>query len=164
MITIWYHQHANVVDLSGGNPDVERDYATQIGLPALELVRYPGSAAGWGKRDLSRHDRVRRRVGGRKTVASLDPPPHRGGVGRGARARGGAHHLANRSRGHSHVMDTLEASYPPGPRVTDRGVGGPRADLRLTRAAAGQRRARPAAPTCALLMVRQPIAYSSFRP
>jgi murein peptide amidase A len=46
-ITIWYHQHATLVDLSGGNPDVERDYATLIGLPAHELVRYPGSAPGW---------------------------------------------------------------------------------------------------------------------
>jgi protein MpaA len=46
-ITIWYHQHATVVDLSGGNPDVERDYATLIGLPAHELGRYPGSAPGW---------------------------------------------------------------------------------------------------------------------
>jgi murein peptide amidase A len=46
-ITIWYHQHATVVDLSGGNPDVERDYATLVGLPAHELVRYPGSAPGW---------------------------------------------------------------------------------------------------------------------
>jgi protein MpaA len=46
-ITIWYHQHATVVDLSGGNPDVERDYATLVGLPAYELGRYPGSAPGW---------------------------------------------------------------------------------------------------------------------
>jgi protein MpaA len=46
-ITIWYHQHATVVDLSGGNPDVERDYATLVGLPAYELARNPGSAAGW---------------------------------------------------------------------------------------------------------------------
>ena len=46
-ITIWYHQHATVVDLSGGNPDVERDYATLVGLPAHELVRYPGSAPDW---------------------------------------------------------------------------------------------------------------------
>lgn len=46
-ITIWYHQHATVVDLSGGNPDVERDYATLVGLPAYKLTRYPGSAPGW---------------------------------------------------------------------------------------------------------------------
>lgn len=46
-ITIWYHQHATVVDLSGGNPDVERDYATLVGLPTDNLVRYPGSAVGW---------------------------------------------------------------------------------------------------------------------
>ena len=46
-ITVWYHQHATVVDLSGGSPDVERDYASLVGLPAHELVRYPGSAPGW---------------------------------------------------------------------------------------------------------------------
>jgi len=46
-ITIWYHQHATLVDLSGGNPDVERDYASLVGLPAYELDRYPGSAPGW---------------------------------------------------------------------------------------------------------------------
>jgi murein peptide amidase A len=46
-ITIWYHQHATLIDLSGGNPDVERDYASLVGLPAHELVRYPGSAPGW---------------------------------------------------------------------------------------------------------------------
>jgi murein peptide amidase A len=46
-ITIWYHQHATLIDLSGGNPDVERDYASVAGLPAHGLVRYPGSAPGW---------------------------------------------------------------------------------------------------------------------
>ncbi len=46
-ITIWYHQHATVVDLSGGNPDVERDYATLVRLPADELIRNHGSAPGW---------------------------------------------------------------------------------------------------------------------
>ena len=46
-ITIWYHQHATLVDLSGGNPDVEHDYASLVGLPAYELDRYPGSAPGW---------------------------------------------------------------------------------------------------------------------
>ena len=46
-ITIWYHQHATVVDLSGGHPDVERDDATLVRLPAQELVRYPGSPPGW---------------------------------------------------------------------------------------------------------------------
>jgi protein MpaA len=46
-ITIWYHQHATLIDLSGGNPDVERDYASLAGLPAHGLVRYPGSAPSW---------------------------------------------------------------------------------------------------------------------
>jgi murein peptide amidase A len=46
-ITIWYHRHATLVGLSGGNPDVERDYASLVSLPACELDRYPGSAPGW---------------------------------------------------------------------------------------------------------------------
>jgi protein MpaA len=46
-VTIWYHQHATLVDLSGGSPDVERDYASLVDLPAFELARYPGSAVGW---------------------------------------------------------------------------------------------------------------------
>jgi protein MpaA len=45
--TIWFHQHATLVDLSGGDPRVERRFARLVGLPAVELTRYPGSAASW---------------------------------------------------------------------------------------------------------------------
>ncbi len=47
-ITIWFHQPETVVDLSGGDPRVERAFATLVGLPVRELTRYPGSAVSWG--------------------------------------------------------------------------------------------------------------------
>jgi murein peptide amidase A len=46
-VTIWFHQHADVVDYSGGNPAIERWFARAVGLPVAELTRYPGSVAGW---------------------------------------------------------------------------------------------------------------------
>jgi protein MpaA len=46
-ITIWFHQHANLVDLSGGDPRIERRFASLVGLPVVRLARYPGSAASW---------------------------------------------------------------------------------------------------------------------
>jgi protein MpaA len=47
-ITIWFHQPAALVDLSGGNPRIERQFARLVGLPAVQLTRYPGSAVSWG--------------------------------------------------------------------------------------------------------------------
>jgi protein MpaA len=46
-VTIWFHQHQDLVDLSGGDPSIERRYARLVGLPSQELTRYPGSVAGW---------------------------------------------------------------------------------------------------------------------
>lgn len=46
-ITIWFHQHADLVDLSGGDPRIERRFASLVGLPVVRLERYPGSAASW---------------------------------------------------------------------------------------------------------------------
>lgn len=46
-ITIWYHQHLDVVDQSGADVDVERRYAHLVGEPLVRLTRYPGSVAGW---------------------------------------------------------------------------------------------------------------------
>jgi len=46
-ITVWFHQPQGLVDLSGGNPAVERRFARLVGLPVLRLTRYPGSAVGW---------------------------------------------------------------------------------------------------------------------
>jgi protein MpaA len=46
-ITIWFHQALRVVDLSGGNPAIERRYAKLVGLPVRRLERYPGSGPTW---------------------------------------------------------------------------------------------------------------------
>ena len=46
-ITIWFHQPADLVDLSGGDPHIERRFARLVGLPVVQLERYPGSAASW---------------------------------------------------------------------------------------------------------------------
>lgn len=46
-VTIWFHQHEDVVDLSGGNLAVERRYAQLVGLGVRRLNRYPGSVVGW---------------------------------------------------------------------------------------------------------------------
>jgi protein MpaA len=46
-ISIWFHQHLDLVDESGGNAQVERLFASLVGLPLLRLTRYPGSAVGW---------------------------------------------------------------------------------------------------------------------
>jgi protein MpaA len=46
-ITIWFHQHADLVDLSGGDPRIERRFAHLVGLPVVRLQRYPGTATSW---------------------------------------------------------------------------------------------------------------------
>lgn len=46
-ITIWFHQHQDLTDISGGNIQIERRFAFLSGLPLRRLTRYPGSATGW---------------------------------------------------------------------------------------------------------------------
>jgi protein MpaA len=46
-VTIWYHQHLNLVDLSGGDASIEQRYASMVGLRTQPLQRYPGSATSW---------------------------------------------------------------------------------------------------------------------
>src|SRR5258708_37860452 len=45
--TIWFHQHMNLVDLSGGDASIEQRYASMVGLTTQQLPRYPGSATSW---------------------------------------------------------------------------------------------------------------------
>jgi len=52
MITIWFHQPEAAVDLSGGNPQIERAFAKRVDLPTRRLIRYPGSAINWENADL----------------------------------------------------------------------------------------------------------------
>lgn len=46
-LTIWFHQPLTVVDDSQGSRTLERTFARLIGLPAVPLTDYPGSATNW---------------------------------------------------------------------------------------------------------------------
>jgi protein MpaA len=46
-ISIWFHQHMDLVDDSGGNVTVERRFAALVGLPLHRLATKPGSVVGW---------------------------------------------------------------------------------------------------------------------
>ena len=46
-ISIWFHQHLDVVDESGGRLALERRFSQLTGLPLTRLAREPGSAVGW---------------------------------------------------------------------------------------------------------------------
>ena len=46
-ISIWFHQHMNLVDESGGRLAIERRFAALAGLRLARLTREPGSVVGW---------------------------------------------------------------------------------------------------------------------
>jgi murein peptide amidase A len=46
-VTIWYHQHMDLVDMAGGDRGVARRYAELAHLPATCLPFLPGTAPGW---------------------------------------------------------------------------------------------------------------------
>ncbi len=46
-VTIWYHQHEDLVDMSGGDRGIARLYARIAGLRATCLPFLPGTASGW---------------------------------------------------------------------------------------------------------------------
>jgi hypothetical protein len=47
VVAIWFHQHFDLVDESGGDIAVERHFAALVHLPFLRLQRYPGSVVSW---------------------------------------------------------------------------------------------------------------------
>jgi murein peptide amidase A len=51
-LSIWFHQHLDVVDQSGGNPAIERRFAALVGLPLGQLAHEPGSVVGWENHSL----------------------------------------------------------------------------------------------------------------
>jgi protein MpaA len=53
-IAIWYHQHASLVDDSGGDQAVERRYARAVGLPFRHFGDVPGSITSWQNATLRR--------------------------------------------------------------------------------------------------------------
>jgi protein MpaA len=46
-VTIWYHQHMDLVDMAGGDRGIARRYAQLAGLRATCLPFLPGTAPGW---------------------------------------------------------------------------------------------------------------------
>ena len=46
-VTIYYHQHLDVIDLSGGSERIEKAYAHRVGMVPEQLTRYGGSACTW---------------------------------------------------------------------------------------------------------------------
>ena len=46
-VTIWFHQHLNMVVLTSGNLALQRRFARLAGMRAGRLPRYPGTATGW---------------------------------------------------------------------------------------------------------------------
>ena len=46
-ISIWFHQRQGLVDLSGGDSRLERQFAVLAGLQVRRLARYGGSVVGW---------------------------------------------------------------------------------------------------------------------
>lgn len=53
-VSIWFHQHMDVVDESGGSVTVERRFSRLARLRLARLVREPGSAVGWENHVLPR--------------------------------------------------------------------------------------------------------------
>jgi murein peptide amidase A len=46
-VTVWYHQHEDLVDMAGGDRGVSRRYAELSGLRATCLAFLPGTATSW---------------------------------------------------------------------------------------------------------------------
>jgi murein peptide amidase A len=46
-VTIWFHQHLNMVVLTSGNLALQRRFARLAGMRAGRLPPYPGTATGW---------------------------------------------------------------------------------------------------------------------
>jgi murein peptide amidase A len=52
-VTIWFHQHLNMVVLTSGDLALQRRFARLAGLRAGRLPRYPGTATGWSNKRLA---------------------------------------------------------------------------------------------------------------
>lgn len=46
-VSVWFHQHLDVVDTSTGSVRIEQRFARVAGLPTASLTREPGSAVSW---------------------------------------------------------------------------------------------------------------------
>ena len=69
VVSIWFHQHLDVVDESGGSLAVERNYATLVDLRLARLVRNTGKRSRLGKPRIASLYCVRGRTSRRHTHA-----------------------------------------------------------------------------------------------
>jgi protein MpaA len=46
-VAIWFHQHLDLVDESGGSAAIERQFASLVHLRLMRLAHYPGSVVSW---------------------------------------------------------------------------------------------------------------------
>jgi murein peptide amidase A len=51
-VTVWYHQHQDLVDMAGGDHGIARRYADLAGLAATCLPFLPGTATSWSNHTL----------------------------------------------------------------------------------------------------------------
>lgn len=52
-VTVWYHQHEDLVDMAGGDRGIARRYAELAGLRATCLPFLPGTASAWSNHAFS---------------------------------------------------------------------------------------------------------------
>jgi murein peptide amidase A len=52
VVTIWYHQHEDLIDMAGGDRGIARSYAHLAGLRATCLPPLPGTATSWSNHAL----------------------------------------------------------------------------------------------------------------
>jgi protein MpaA len=72
-VSIWFHQHLNLVDDSSGSRVIERRFATAAGLRLAPLTREPGSAVTWQSHRFPRSTAfVVELPGGKLTPAATD--------------------------------------------------------------------------------------------
>jgi protein MpaA len=46
-VSVWFHQHLDLVDESGGDVRIERRFAKLVGMRTQRLPRYPGGVVNW---------------------------------------------------------------------------------------------------------------------
>ncbi len=52
-VTIWYHQHEDLIDMAGGDRGIARRYANTAGMRATCLPFLPGTATSWSNHALA---------------------------------------------------------------------------------------------------------------
>lgn len=85
-VTVWYHQHEDLIDLAGADRGLARRYAELAGLRATCLPFLPGTASSWSNHTFRGTSSFCRRATRRSSLAASARPSSAGTTG--ARARG----------------------------------------------------------------------------